>query len=86
MKKTANHSPNYTDGGKNRPVVEMLLPFSVIRNFWRLFLPVFRRDKKILKFVEITPEEDTKPLGIWGSLVKKVVIRSVEHLEAKFFG
>jgi hypothetical protein len=77
MKKTANHSPNYTDGGKNRPVVEMLLPFSVIRNFWRLFLPVFRRGEKITEFIEITPEEYAKSLGILGilvSLVRQVVI------------
>jgi hypothetical protein len=86
MKKTAIHSPNYTDGGKNGGVVEMLLSFSVIRSFRSLFLPVLRSDEKILKFVEIAPEENAKPLGIWGSLVKQVVIRSVEHLEAKFFG
>jgi hypothetical protein len=55
IKKTAIHSPNYTDGVKNRPVVEMLLPLSGFCSFGRFFLLVFRRDEKILKFVEITP-------------------------------
>jgi hypothetical protein len=72
MKKTANHSPNYTDGGKNRPVVEMLLPFSVFRSFGRFFPPVFRRNEKITEFVEITPVEYAKSLGILGVLVSLV--------------
>lgn len=74
MKKTAIQSPNYPEGGKNRPVVEMLLPLSFNWSFGLLFLPVFGGGEKILELVEISPEENAKSLGIWGSLVKQVVI------------
>ncbi len=64
MKKTAIRCPNYADGGKNRPVVEMLLLHCFFRSFDALFLPVFRRDEKITESVEIPPVENTKTLSI----------------------
>jgi hypothetical protein len=64
MKKTAIPPPNYPDGGKNRPVVEMLLPGWIFCGYGWLFLPVLRNNEKIPELVEIAPVENTKPLGI----------------------
>jgi hypothetical protein len=64
MKKTAIPSANYPDGGKNRPVVEMLLLRRIVCGFEWLFLPVLRNNEKIPELVEIAPVENTKPLGI----------------------
>ena len=74
MKKTAIQSPNYPEGGKNRPVVEMLLPLRVFYIFGALFLPVVRENKQILQLVKITSEEYAKTLGIRGGLIEEVVV------------
>jgi hypothetical protein len=64
MKKTGITAPNYPEGGKNRPVVEMLLPGRIVCGFGWLFLPVLRNDEKIPEFVEITTVENANPLSI----------------------